>query len=239
MMATPQIIPVSFPVYHGSYTKIEQIDLSKGREHRDFGRGFYVTKFRRHAETWAGSICKSREKQEQAIVTEFEYRDNSFTQHICKKKFFDNYNEEWLDFVVLNRNTANPEPAHDYDIVEGPVADDKVQNRIKDYLKGEISKVDFLEELKWHEQTHQICFCTVNALQTLELADDTHERKIIHITEPLLEALMLDRHINEMLATDIFFTSNTFTQLADEKTKLYQKPWQDIYEMLKQEQPPS
>ncbi len=32
-------------VYHGSYTKIDKIDLSKGQLNRDFGQGFYVTKF--------------------------------------------------------------------------------------------------------------------------------------------------------------------------------------------------
>ena len=28
-------------VYHGSYTKIVEIDLSKGQTNKDFGRGFY------------------------------------------------------------------------------------------------------------------------------------------------------------------------------------------------------
>jgi hypothetical protein len=38
-------------VYHGSYTEITEINLSKGQVNKDFGRGFYVTKFRDHAET--------------------------------------------------------------------------------------------------------------------------------------------------------------------------------------------
>ena len=33
-------------VYHGSYGKIDKIDLPKGQLNRDFGQGFYVTKFR-------------------------------------------------------------------------------------------------------------------------------------------------------------------------------------------------
>jgi len=41
--------------------------------------------------------------------------------------------------------------------------------------------------------------------------------------------------INELQATDLFYNSDTFTQLADETTKLYEKSWQEIYEMLKQE----
>ena len=43
-------------VYHGSNIKIENIDLKKCRPHRDFGRGFYVTKFRKHAEKMAKII---------------------------------------------------------------------------------------------------------------------------------------------------------------------------------------
>ena len=32
-----------------------------------------------------------------------------------------------------------------------------------------------------------------------------------------------------------FFSSNTFAKLANEATKLYEKTWQEIYELLKQE----
>jgi 5-methylcytosine-specific restriction protein B len=37
-------------VYHGSYAPIEEINLEKCRPYTDFGKGFYVTKFKRHAE---------------------------------------------------------------------------------------------------------------------------------------------------------------------------------------------
>jgi len=33
-------------VYHGSYTKIDVIDLEKCEIGKDFGRGFYVTKIK-------------------------------------------------------------------------------------------------------------------------------------------------------------------------------------------------
>jgi hypothetical protein len=35
-------------VFHGSYTKINKIDLSKAQINRDFGQGFYVTKIQAH-----------------------------------------------------------------------------------------------------------------------------------------------------------------------------------------------
>ena len=37
-------------VFHGSYTEIESIDLSKCQANKDFGKGFYVTKFLKQAE---------------------------------------------------------------------------------------------------------------------------------------------------------------------------------------------
>ena len=46
---------------------------------------------------------------------------------------------------------------------------------------------------------------------------------------------MTDYCINEMEATDQYYTSKTYAQLADESTEFYLKPWQEIYELLKQE----
>ena len=36
-------------VYHGSYTRIESVDLSQAEANKDFGKGFYVTGIRKHA----------------------------------------------------------------------------------------------------------------------------------------------------------------------------------------------
>jgi hypothetical protein len=224
---------MTMPVYHGSYTKINDIDLSKCRENKDFGRGFYVTKFKKHAETWADIIGSKHGVK--GFVTEFKFFERAFQDEIFKALRFADYNEEWLDFIVLNRDTSTTEQRHDYDIVEGPVADDKVQNRINIYLKGEISKADFLEELKYHEETHQICFCTRKSLQMIEPVDYKQNLKVIMINEPLIEKLMIENNFDEYKATDLYYSSKTFMQLADESTGLYQKSWQEIYEMLKKE----
>ena len=221
-------------VYHGSYIKIDRIDLTQCRPNRDFGRGFYVTKFAHHARNW--SVIVGRRYHTQGVVSEFEYVESAFVRSICKINQFEGYNEAWLDFVVMNRDVNTPEPAHDYDIVEGPVADDKVQNRIEEYLTGKVSKADFLEELKYHEKTHQICFCTLNSLQAIDCRLGVGAlRYMVDISEPVIENLMFDFHVDEETATDKFYTSNTFAKLADESTQLYQKPWQEIYEMLKKE----
>ncbi|MDR3367323.1 MAG: DUF3990 domain-containing protein [Prevotellaceae bacterium] len=220
-------------VYHGSYTCIETVDFSKCKPRKDFGRGFYVTKIRRHAENWANVIGENNNTE--GVVTEFEYTEDSFTENICKIKHFSGYTEEWLDFIVMNRDKKSPEPAHDYDIVEGPVANDKIQNTLRFYLRGTISKAKFLEMLTFHEETHQLCFCTLNSLQTLERIDDTPSMEVIAISAPLLEALMLEKNIDEKMAASMLYTSNTFAELSEKTTGLYKKTWREIYEMLKRE----
>ena len=220
-------------VYHGSYTKIYAVDLAKGQDNRDFGKGFYVTKFLKHAQVWAKVIGGKHGTE--GFVTEFKFYQRAFTDNRYKTLRLDDYNEQWLDFVVLNRDPVTQEQRHDYDIVEGPVADDKVQNKIELYLKGKIPKNDFLTELKYHEQTHQICFCTRKSLQMLELMDDEQNVNVRIIGEPILEKLMMDKNINEEEATDLFYASKTFSKLADATTGLYEKPWTDIYELLKTE----
>jgi hypothetical protein len=147
---------------------------------------------------------------------------------------FDGYDEKWLEFVVQNRLNDTEEQAHDYDIIEGPVADDRITEQIKDYIDGIISKEDFLNDLI-HLLSHQICFCTVQSLQALTLSKPIINSKIRHIGSDVLQALMTDYGINEIEATDKFYTSNTYTQLAEETTEFYKKDWTEIYELLKQE----
>ena len=222
-------------VYHGSYTQIQEIDLSKCEIGKDFGQGFYVTKIKEQAQFWAER--KGLDNGTEGFVTEFEFNENAFKHFKLKTLQFTGYDESWLDFVTTNRNTALPQPTHDYDIVEGPVADDKIATRIKKYLKGGISKQQFLEELKFVKETHQICFCTGRSLQMLDYVEKTTEieYEISEISEPLIGQFVLDFNIEEEKAADHFFSSNTFAKLADEATELYKKTWQEIYELLKQE----
>ncbi|MDR0693810.1 MAG: DUF3990 domain-containing protein [Prevotellaceae bacterium] len=222
-------------VYHGSYTEIIRIDLIKSLSNKDFGRGFYVTKNRKHAENWAKVM--GRKHHTEGYVTEFTFYERAFTDTRYRVLRFSEYNEDWLDFVILNRDESTSEQRHDFDIVEGPIADDKVANRINDYLANLITKADFLKELRYHEDTHQICFCTLKSLQMLKRQDKTTSINIVHITEPLVAALMVDRGIDEVVATDLFYSSATFAKLSNKSTNLYQNTWQEIYDKLKHELP--
>jgi len=218
-------------VFHGSYTEIESVDLSKCQANKDFGRGFYVTKFRKQAEEWAEIIGKVNKVV--GVVTEYTFYERAFMEESLKTLRFCEYNDEWFDFIILNRNLENPEQQHNYDIIEGPVADDKVQRRINRYLEGEISREEFFEQLTKHpEPSHQICFCTINSLRMLKKTNNKAIIKIEDIGEPIVENLVADFGFDEKTATDKFFSSNTFAKLSETETKFYEKNWEEVYKLL-------
>ena len=217
-------------VYRGSHIYIDRIDLSKSKRYRDFGKCFYVTKFKHHAINWASN--KGRINKNKGVVTEFDFIDSNLTTELCAVKRFEGYTEEWLDFVIKNRDVTKNEQQHNYDIVEGPVADDKVQENLDLYLDGTKSKEEFLEMMKYHEETHQICFCTFKSLQFLRKIECNQYLDIAKVSEPIIEKIVLEKNIDEKTATLIFYKSNTFKQLSDTNTGLILKPWQEVYEML-------
>lgn len=71
--------------------------------------------------------------------------------------------DEWLDFVVNCRRGIK----HDYDIVEGPMADDTIWNYVDDFARGSISREAFWELVKFKYPMHQIVFCTNEALEQI------------------------------------------------------------------------
>jgi hypothetical protein len=221
-------------VYHGSDINIEVIDLSKCQPAKDFGQGFYVTKYRRQAEEMATRTAEWH-KTFTPIVTEFEFEEWAFENRNLQTLRFDSYTEEWLDFIILNRNNKSQIQAHTFDIVEGPVADDDVTKRILDYFQGEVSKADFLEELKFKKQMHQICFCTTISLRMLERIEDKAEVKIIHINNDITKRLEIEYGLTDTLASDLYYGSSTYQRLIDESSGLYLQPWTEIYQLLIQE----
>jgi hypothetical protein len=218
-------------VYHRSYAPIEEINLEKCRPYTDFGKGFYVTKFKHHAENWAKKVGKRFGNS--GFVTVFNFVESSFVDYICKKKLFNNgYTEEWLDFIVENRNEESTMQAHNFDIVEGPVANDKVQNKLQSYIRGDISKKDFLDDLTYHEETHQICFCTLASLQTLKYVDKDLTKRIEQISENILNALVKDKKMDVNSASDFFYSSEVFKNLTNKSAEIYKQGWEEIYKMF-------
>lgn len=157
-------------LYHGSNVAIEIIDLSRSKVGKDFGKGFYLSPVLEQAMEMARRKA-IQTKEGSAIVTTFEF--NMDLAKGLKVKTFDDYTEEWADFILLNRNNNTHQAVHDYDIVIGPIANDRVGMQIRWYTMGIIDKERFLRELKYMKGiTYQYFFGTERAIALLKKVVD-------------------------------------------------------------------
>ena len=99
-------------IYHGSNMIVEKPRIMLNGHYKDFGYGFYCTNLEKQAKRWALT------KRGESIVNRYSYVQNNNLK-IC---IFEQMTEEWLQFVVNCRRGME----HQYDIVEGPMADDQI-----------------------------------------------------------------------------------------------------------------
>ncbi len=149
-------------VYHGGFQPIDQPEIRKGRNTKDFGTGFYCTIIKEQAQRWA-------RRYDTGIVSIYDVVMNMN----LKIKEFKEMSEEWLDFIIECRSGKS----HDYDIVIGAMADDQIYNYISDYMDGTITREQFWVLAKFKYPTHQIVFCSNEALKCLRYRgyEEAHE----------------------------------------------------------------
>lgn len=150
-------------LFHGSNTAIDHIDLSKSRPNKDFGRGFYLSENETQAHEMA--IFKSMQLGGEAIISRFEFDEKIMSGSSLKIKVFKEYSEEWADFIFANREGQEVEH---YDIVYGPIANDKIGIQIRKLKDGTIDKAEFLNRLKYMKGiTFQFFFGSEAAIKHL------------------------------------------------------------------------
>ena len=82
---------------------------------------------------------------------------------------FDSYTEDWAKFILLNRNNSEPVAAHDYDIVIGPIANDKVGLQLWKYENRQIDLPQLVHNLRYMKGiTIQYYFDTERAVKLLK-----------------------------------------------------------------------
>lgn len=140
-------------LYHGSTVAVPHPQLLPSKYTKDFGPGFYCTSIQTQAQRWAT-------RRTNGVVTTYTYNINTALKILT----FKSLSEDWLDFIV-NCRTGIP---HDFDIVEGPMADDEIFFTVQTYLRGEISREAFWAMAKFRYTTHQISFHTKSALSTIK-----------------------------------------------------------------------
>ena len=149
-------------VYHGSLECVETPEIREPNRTLDYGSGFYTTTSYEQAEEWVRRKMKGN-RVAKGFVNEYELNLDQLQSVKCL--LFESPTNEWIDFVMNNR--LNKDFVHDYDIVYGPVANDRVYTCFALYEGGLMSKQNLLAELKTYELVDQYLFHTERALQLL------------------------------------------------------------------------
>lgn len=175
-------------LFHGTIYDIHEIDIMRGKGYKDFGKGFYATSIKSHAENIARRnkrILEVREAKIQQRNPKYKsklyraYRYNLEFDDSCiedpkdlKVKIFNKADREWVRFILENRNSDSS--VHDYDIVIGPTADENTVTIINAYREELISNnysdeiLDALvKELKPENLPKQYFFGTNHAIKML------------------------------------------------------------------------
>jgi hypothetical protein len=142
-------------LYQGTTHEFTEIDVTRGKAIKDFGRGFYATANREHAVRLA---LRSRRIEEERLIRIGEKRGlqeyvyaykfdmKSLESLNCKK--FEPADREWLRFIILNR--TNETLRHDYDVMVGPTANDNTRTAIRTVINaadGNIQRDEALDLL--------------------------------------------------------------------------------------------
>lgn len=154
-------------LYHGSNIEIDKIDLKKGRLGKDFGRGFYMSEDKTQALKMAQTSV-DREETGNPTITTFLFDDSLLhIPNTLNVKVFKEYSKEWAQFVFMNRSNKTETQTHDFDVVYGPIANDKVGVQIRRFMMKYIDIEQLVKELEFVHPTFQYFFGTEKALSYL------------------------------------------------------------------------
>ena len=152
-------------LYHGSIEIVENPEIRIPSRSLDYGYGFYTTTSFKQAEDWVKR--KLNTNTPVGYVNIYEFDENLIKS--LNALLFDSPTEEWVDFVMNNR--TNKDFNHDFDVVYGPVANDKVYAAFALYEGGIIDKQNLISELKAYKLVDQYLFHTDKALQTVKFIE--------------------------------------------------------------------
>lgn len=151
-------------LYHGSTFHVRTPNVTRGRDSVDFGQGFYTTLNAEQAHRWALNKQQSFGNDSSAIVSVYEVNDNILEEEQYNIKLFNGPDEEWLTFVVNCRRGVR----HDFDIVYGPVANDRVYATITLFESGVLTAEATIAQLRVSEVFNQISFHTERVVRELQ-----------------------------------------------------------------------
>lgn len=155
-------------IYHGSLEIVEHPKILRPNRKLDYGEGFYTTTSEKQSEEWV--TRRMFEKHSSCgYINVYEFDDKKLPEF--KSLIFTEPGKEWAEFVMANRTKKGF--THDYDIVYGPVANDRVYLQFGLYESGAISVETLIRELKTYKLVDQYLFHTEKALTALHFIEAT------------------------------------------------------------------
>ena len=149
-------------LYHGSNIAVFKPEILVSDRRLDFGTGFYLTTSSEQAQNWSELTVK-RKGTGTPTVSIFEFDNQDLSGLKCLK--FPHADKEWLRFVTANRKNENIQ--NDYDLIIGPVANDRTMPVISLYFAGIYDEDETIKRLLPQMLRDQYVFRTELALQKL------------------------------------------------------------------------
>ena len=153
-------------VYHGSLEIVRHPMILLPNRKLDYGEGFYTTTSEKQAKEWVERRMVEQHANA-GYINIYEFDDK--TMQKLKTLLFSVPSKEWVEFVMANRTRRGF--THDYDIVYGPVANDRVYLQFGLYESGAIDVDTLINELKTYKLVDQYLFHTEKALESLKFID--------------------------------------------------------------------
>lgn len=152
-------------LYHGAIERIEAPRIMPRELYRplDFGTGFYTTTDLEQAKRWVRNRLAHFKKEGCGFVSVYDLDENAAAGFRIKR--FDGVCVEWLRFIAANRLRNNVE--HDFDIVIGPVANDRVYTVLSLYEGGFYDEQEAMVKMKGYRLADQYLFHTEKSLLAL------------------------------------------------------------------------
>ncbi len=158
-------------LYHGSIDIVAAPEIREPNRTLDYGKGFYLTSSAQQTEAWVRR--KLKDDITLGYVNTYEYDEDM--EAMFETLVFELPDEAWLDFVMANR--MNPDFKHNYDIVKGPVANDRVYASFALYEAGLLDKHELINELRAYKLVNQTLIHTERALESVKWIDAKEVRK--------------------------------------------------------------
>ena len=158
-------------LYHGTNILFDVPDLTKCNPNKDFGRGIYLT-----PDLAAAKRMAERANERDGWAGDPKYvltflLDESELNDLKVKRFLNPLDEECARFVMANRTprlkASDYNRDNRYDLVIGPVSDDKMVGLFKMFERGIWLIERIVEELRYKKLTIQYSFHTAKGLSKL------------------------------------------------------------------------